>query len=130
MGLIDSHAHLTFPELAGQIDDVLARCDEAGVEKIITIGTDVKDAQSAVQLARNHPHHIRAGAGFHPHEADKVGDGDWPEMEALWDDPCVVALGEMGLDYHYDLADRDNQKRIFARQLELATTRDKPIVIH
>jgi len=130
MGLIDSHAHLTFPELVGQVDDVLARCEKAGVERVITIGTDIADARLAVELAKRYPERIRAGAGFHPHEADRTTDSDLDALAELWNNPAVVALGEMGLDYHYDYADRKNQRRVFTRQLDMAIDYDKPIVIH
>jgi TatD DNase family protein len=130
MGLIDSHAHLTFPELVDQVDDVLARCDEAGVDKVITIGTDVADARVAIELADRYPDRIRAGAGFHPHEADKVGDADFEALDELWNEQAVVAFGEMGLDYHYDFADRENQKRVFSKQLAMTGNRDKAVVIH
>jgi len=128
--LIDSHAHVTYPDFAGRIDEVLARCDAAGVEQVITIGTSLADAKSAIGLAQSHPNRIRPAAGFHPHHADQVSDEDFRGMVEVWDDPRVVALGEMGLDYHYDFADRGNQKKVFARQLELAASRDKPLIIH
>ena len=152
MGLIDSHAHLTYPEFEGRMDEVLARCTESGVERVITIGTSLSDARKAIELSQRYPTRIHAAAGFHPHEADKVSDADLAAMAALWKHERVVAFGEMGLDYHYDFADRANQRRIFARQLELAavtsagknpltlpsppvgergsTTPDRPIIIH
>ncbi len=130
MGLIDSHAHLTFPELADQLDAVLARCEQADVDRVITIGTDLADGRRAVELAHRFPERIRAGAAFHPHEAGKVTDSGLTAMAVLWDDPRVVALGEMGLDYHYDFADRATQRSVFARQLDLAGDKPKPIVIH
>lgn len=129
-GIIDSHAHLTYPDFVGRIDEVLARCDAVGVEQVITIGTSLADAKSAVELAQQFPTRVRPAAGFHPHHADEASDDDFRAMAELWDDPRVVAFGEMGLDYHYDLADRGNQKRVFARQLEMAALRNKPIVIH
>lgn len=130
MGLIDSHAHLTFPELIEQVDDVLSRCAEAGVDRVITIGTDLADGRRAVELAKRHPDRVHAAAGFHPHEAAKVRDADLAAMASLWDDDRVIALGEMGLDYHYDFADRLSQHQVFGRQLEMAASRDKPIIIH
>lgn len=130
MGLIDTHAHLTFPELRDQIDGVLARCDEAGVERVITVGTDLDDAGNAIALARRYPGRIHAAVGVHPHEAEKVCDCDLDKIIELWDDPVVVGLGEMGLDYHYDFADRGVQRRVLARQLEAASSRSKPVVIH
>lgn len=128
--LIDSHAHVTYPDFAGRIDEVLARCDAAGVEQVISIGTSLSDARSAVALAHRFPGRIRPAAGFHPHHADAVTDDDFRAMAELWDDPRVVAFGEMGLDYHYDFADRGKQKPVFARQLELAASRDRAIIIH
>ncbi len=130
MGLIDTHAHLTFPELRDQIDAVLGRCDEAGVERVLTIGTDLADARNAIELARRYPGRIHAAVGVHPHEAEKVCDSDLDKIIELWDDPVVVGLGEMGLDYHYDFADRGVQRRVLARQLEAASTRSHPLVIH
>jgi len=130
MGLIDSHAHLTYPEFAGRIDEVLARCDEAGVEGVITIGTSLEDARSAIELARRYAGRIHAAAGFHPHEADRVSDRDLSAMATLWREADVVAFGEMGLDYHYDFADRAKQRRVFQRQLKAALELDKPIIVH
>ena len=130
MGLIDSHAHLTFPELMGQVDDVLARSSQAGVDQIITVGTDLSDARDAIELAERYPSQIRATAGFHPHEAAKVSDTDMAGMGELWRESSVVACGEMGLDYHYDFADREVQRSVFTRQLEMALPLGKAIVIH
>jgi TatD DNase family protein len=129
MGLIDSHAHLTDENLIHDVAGVVARAGEAGVDGIITIAQHVADAAQAVDLARAHDN-VWATAGIHPHEAGKVKDGDWPGLEALLTEPEVVACGEVGLDYHYDFADRADQKRVFARQLELAAARGLPLVIH
>ncbi len=130
MGLVDSHAHLTSPELRDRLDKILAACDEAGVERVISVGVNLTDAAEAISLSRQHPERIHAAVGFHPHEADKVSDDDLTEMAVLWKQPEVVALGEMGLDYHYDLADRHAQRRVFAGQLKLAAHHDRPLVIH
>ena len=130
MGLIDSHAHLTYPEFGGRMEDVLTRCTEAGVDRVITIGTSLSDARKAIELAERYPTRVHAAVGFHPHEADKVAEVDIAAIADLWDHERVVAFGEMGLDYHYDFADRGNQKRVFSRQLELARGRGKPLIIH
>jgi TatD DNase family protein len=130
MPLIDSHAHLTYPDFAGRIDEVLARCSEAGVERVISIGTSLADAEGAIALARKYPGRVHAAAGFHPHHADTVLPEDIAAMARLWTQPEVAALGEMGLDYHYDFADRANQRAAFAGQLNAAATLDKAIIIH
>ncbi len=130
MGLIDSHAHLTYPDFAGRIDEVLARCDAASVESVITIGTSLADAHKALAMARLYPGRIHAAAGFHPHEADGVTEDELRAMAELWREPDIVAFGEMGLDYHYDFADRARQRRVFEGQLSAASEFDRPIIIH
>ncbi len=130
MALIDSHAHLTFPELHGEVEAILERSAEAGVDQIITIGVNLSDARAAIALAERYPQTIRAAAAFHPHEADSVTPSDLHAMTELWNDPTIVALGEMGLDYHYDFGDRSKQRSIFARQLAEAAGRPQPLVIH
>jgi TatD DNase family protein len=130
MGLIDSHAHLTVPEIASRLDAVLSRCADAGVDGVITIGTDLEDGRRAIDLAERYPEGIFAAAAVVPHEAAKVTGAELEALAVLWDHPRVVALGEMGLDYHYDFADRDTQCSVFARQLKLAAPRSKPLIIH
>ncbi len=128
--LIDSHAHLTYPDFAGRVDGVLERCAQARIERVISIGTSLDDARSAITLARMYPRQIHAAAGFHPHHTDSVSEEDLAAMTRLWQEPQVVALGEMGLDYHYDFADRANQRKAFAGQLTAAQPLDKAIIIH
>ncbi|MGD2110988.1 MAG: TatD family hydrolase [Phycisphaerae bacterium] len=130
MGLIDSHAHLTDAKLMASIDEVLAQSEAAGVEKIITIGMNPGDSRKAVELADRFPNRVYATAGVHPHEAGKVSEGDLEALADLWAHPKVVAIGEIGLDYHYDFADRSVQRAVFARQLETASTKELPLVIH
>ena len=130
MGLIDSHAHLTTPALFEQIEAVLTRCDDAGVDRMITIGTDLQDAEKAVRLSERFPERIHVAAAFHPHEAAKVTEAELAAMAKLWDDPRLKAIGEMGLDYHYDFADQAVQRSLFASQLALAASRSHPLIIH
>ncbi len=130
MGLIDSHTHLTFDALINQIDAVLARCAEAGVDEMITVATDLAHARRAMELAARYPGRVHMAAGFHPHEADHVTPEDLTAMADIWRRPAVVGIGEMGLDYHYDFADRGAQRRVFARQLALAEPLKQPIIVH
>lgn len=129
MNLIDSHCHLTYAELS-ELEAVLARAAEAGVERIISVATDLADAAAALSLARKYPDVVRVAAGIHPHGAGKVSDADLEELARLWRDEPVVAFGEMGLDYHYDFAERSVQKHVFAEQLRRALPLDRPIIIH
>jgi TatD DNase family protein len=129
MGLIDSHAHLTHEALAGDTIGVLERAAAAGVEHVISIASDVADSERAIALAQRYPQ-VSATAGIHPHEAGKVQEGGWQKLADLIQMPEVAACGELGLDYHYDFADPGVQRDVLARQLKLARTVDKPLVVH
>lgn len=120
--LIDSHAHLNFPELLSDIDGVLARAKEAGVEKIINIGTNLDDSKIAIDLAQKYDN-LYATVGIHP-ENPSV---DWAEFEKLAKSPKVVAIGECGLDNKTGLP---GQKEIFLKQIEIARKLDLPLIIH
>jgi len=130
MGLVDSHAHLTFPELIDQIEEVLARARSAGVDQIITVGTNPVDVCKAVELADRFPDCIRAAVGFHPHGAKDVTAADLKTLDGLVDYQAVVALGEIGLDYHYDFSPRSVQLDVFDKQLQIASRCELPLVIH
>jgi len=127
--LIDSHCHLTYEPLAQIREDVLRRAAEAGVTHMISIGTDIADTRAAIDLASTHAN-IFASSGVHPHQAGKVDPGWNDELRSLAGHQRVVAVGETGLDYHYDFAPRDRQREVFERQLALALAVDKPVVIH
>src|SRR5882762_363503 len=103
--MIDSHCHLTYEPLAKQLGDVLARAEAAGVQRMITIGTDLADAQRAIELCRGHAN-IHCTIGIHPHHSAQAQDEDVAWLRSLQQSPAVVALGEMGLDYHHDFAPR------------------------
>ncbi|HNO79520.1 MAG TPA: TatD family hydrolase [Phycisphaerae bacterium] len=129
MQLIDSHAHLTNKALSVQVDDVMQRSHDAGVSHVITIGCDASDSKACVRLAKSRSD-VYCSIGVHPHEAGKVADGDFDKLAALADEACVVAIGELGLDYHYDFSDRDSQMRVLNMQLAWAKELDYPLVIH
>jgi TatD DNase family protein len=126
---IDTHAHLTSPDFDGDRDEVLSRAHDAGVEFIINPGTDLADSRRAVELADRHPQ-VYAAVGVHPHEARHVTDTVLREIEELSSHPKVVAIGEIGLDYHYDFSPRNVQQEVFAAQLAIAVRRNLPVVIH
>ncbi len=129
MNLIDTHAHLTYPELENHIDDILSRSRKAGVTGWITIGTDRMHNQRAVQLAQRFDN-MFAAVGFHPHHANEVTDDDIAFLEQAVQAEKVVAIGETGLDYHYDLSPRPAQRQALAAQLALASARGLPVVLH
>jgi TatD DNase family protein len=127
--LFDTHAHLHFPDFAGDLDAVLARARSAGVHGIVTIGTDVETSRAAIAIADREPD-VWAAVGIHPHDAGAADDGALAEIERLATLPRVVAIGEMGLDYFRDLSPRDAQARCFEAQLALARRAGKPALIH
>src|SRR6478609_8558097 len=97
--LFDTHAHLDFPDFAGDFEAVLARAQAAGVTRIITIGTSVEGSREAVALAEKYPQ-VYAVVGVHPNSAHEAGENFIEELRAIAQSPRVVAIGEAGLDYH------------------------------
>lgn len=131
LGLVDTHCHLDPQYLPGGADDVLARARDAGVGGFVTIGvgSDASAARAAVTLAESRPE-VAATVGVHPHDATTLDDELYAELERLARRPSVVAVGEIGLDYHYDRSPRDAQRATFARLIALARAVGKPIVVH
>lgn len=127
--MIDTHCHLTDPRLAEQLDSVLERAAAAGVSRMVTIGTDIDDAMRCIELCRAIPN-VRCAIGVHPNHCGQVPIEDLPRLRQLQSDPSVVALGEMGLDYHHHFAPVERQRSVFEFQLELAAELKRPIVIH
>lgn len=127
--MIDAHAHLTDERFAEDVDAVIARAAAAGVDVVVSIATDVADARSAIALAERHAG-VFATAGIHPHAAANPAAGTIEEIAELARHPRVVAIGEAGLDYHYDFAPRAPQIERFRAQLELGMRLDLPVVVH
>ncbi len=112
MTLIDSHCHLDFPDFADDLDAVVERARAAGVERMITIGTQVRKAAGVAKIAERY-HDVFFTVGTHPHEAAGEGAEDFDAMRALAKHPKCVGVGEAGLDYYYDSAPRDVAQRVF-----------------
>jgi TatD DNase family protein len=157
--LIDTHAHLDFPDFAEDLDAVLARAADAGVTRVITIGTNIESSRRAVALAERYPN-VFAVVGVHPNAAQEAGSDFVAELRALAANPRVVAIGETGLDYHRlpsvqmlnpkdamlaempfndprepaaairDGAFKERQAEVFYHQLELAAELGMNVVIH
>jgi TatD DNase family protein len=155
--LVDTHAHLDFPEFAGDVDAVIQRAKEAGVSRIITIGTTLQSSRAAIRLAEEHPE-IFAVIGIHPTSASEEKEDFLSELRQLAEHPKVVAIGETGLDYHRlpgstrrqelsetafgasstetieadlrDDAEMASQSVAFEQHLELAASLSKNVVIH
>jgi len=143
MPLIDSHAHLDFADYGDDLPATLGRAREAGLVHVVVVGqwrepdgrrpgsrVGMDAARDAVELARSDRSFLSATAGMHPHDAARATGADLRELEAIWREPECVAVGECGLDYHYDRSPREVQRELFAAQIRLAKALRKPLVVH
>ncbi len=129
MMLVDTHCHLDFPKLGDQLAEVLARAEQANIKQMVTICTKVREFDKIVKIAENHDN-IFCSVGTHPHYAQDEHDISVEEIIALSHHPKVVAIGEAGLDYHYDNSPREQQKAVFRRHIDVARQTGLPLVIH
>ncbi len=135
MELFDTHAHLCDERFNGDIDEVIARARGEGVTRILLASAEMADSAEAIRMAGEKTGDVAlfCSVGVHPHSASEYSDQSH-EILASWITDSkknrIVALGEIGLDYHYDLSPRDVQKAVFIRQLELACREDIPVIIH
>ena len=128
--LFDTHAHYDDSAFDEDRDALLSSLPAQGVGYVTNIGCDAESSRFAVALAEKYPH-VYAAIGVHPHVAAKAVDADYEELRRLVRAcPKVRAIGEIGLDYHYDFAPRDVQREVFARQMELARDLNLPVCIH
>lgn len=127
--LVDSHCHLDFPHLSDQMNDVMARARDAGVGAMVTICTRVRRFDQVLAIAEAHEN-VHCSVGTHPHNADEERDIPLEEIVSLAAHPKVVAIGEAGLDYHYDNASREDQEKGFRTHIAAARETGLPLVIH
>lgn len=127
--LFDSHAHIDDKRFKDDREETIARAAAAGLVGILNAGADMFSSARAVELAQKHPT-VWASVGIHPHDAKDAREEDYDKMRAWCALPKVVAVGEIGLDYHYDLSPREVQRAVFVRQLALAREVGKPVIIH
>lgn len=129
MNLFDTHLHLDEPAFDGDRDDVIERARQAGVRAMLTIGTTADSCSAAVELANSHKD-IFAAVGIQPNYVAEEKPGDWEKIVALADEPRVIAIGETGLDRHWDYTPFDQQIEAFDRHLELSRRTGKPFIVH
>jgi TatD DNase family protein len=129
--LVDTHCHLDAAPFDEDRDAVVARAVEAGVDRMMAIGTGdgPPDLEAGIRLAERYPF-LYPTVGVQPHDASKAGEETWDRLRDLARRPDVVAVGEIGLEYHYDTSPRPVQREVFARQLRMAQDLGKPVVIH
>lgn len=131
MSWTDTHAHLGESEFDSDIQKVISRAKAADVKRIILIGCQIEGAKRALALAKQDPI-FKVAVGFHPEDVLSLTQKEWEEMESMMKDPLVIAIGEIGLDFYWDKDPTHHaiQEAVFIRQIELANTLNKPILIH
>ncbi len=129
MNLIDTHCHLTFEPLADDVPGVLERSRQAGVTAWITVGTSLADSRKAVELAGRHEN-LYASVGIHPHDAKDADGAAMAELKEIARGDRVMAIGETGLDFHYNFSKQPDQKRVFVAHLEMAKELALPVIVH
>jgi TatD DNase family protein len=131
MKLVDSHCHLDDAQFDADRDAVLERARTAGVEMILAVGagSGPPDLEAGVRLAETYPG-LYATVGVHPHDAAKATPATFARLRQLLQHPRVIALGEIGLDYHYNFSPPEVQRDVFRQQLEIALQAAKPVIIH
>ena len=127
--LFDTHVHLNAEQFDEDVEEVIARAKEAGVENMVVVGFDRPTIERALELVETYDF-LYASVGWHPVDAIDMKDEDLDWIEDWTKHPKVVALGEMGLDYHWDKSPEDVQKDVFRRQIRLAKKVKLPIIIH
>lgn len=128
--MIDSHCHLADAQFLKDLDEVLKRAKKAGVEKMITIADSLEEAEKCIEIAEHYPH-IFCTVGVHPHNAKDWKKGDSERIQAMVaQSKKVKAIGEIGLDYHYNHSSKSDQRAVFLEQLSLSRELGLPAVLH
>ena len=125
----ESHAHYDDERFDEDRDTLLASFPAEGIETVVNASSDIKSSKASITLSEKYPF-FYAAVGVHPHEVENITEADIDELRELSKHPKVVAIGEIGLDYYYDLSPRDLQRHWFKRQLELADELKMPVIIH
>ncbi|MBU2540639.1 MAG: TatD family hydrolase [Candidatus Omnitrophica bacterium] len=129
MQLIDTHCHLDFPQFNIDRDSVIERAKNSGITNIIDVGASIESSEAAIALSKQYDF-IYAAVGVHPHEADRLKQGDWLLIEKLISQDKVIAVGEVGLDYYRNLSSPARQKDVFKRFILLANKFSLPLIVH
>ncbi len=127
--LVDSHCHLDFPDFEGEVEALVERAGEAGVGCMVTICTRPRQAEAVIAMAERHDS-VFCAIGLHPHHVEAEGIPEEGGLAAFAEHPKVVALGETGLDYHYDRSPRDLQQESFRRHIRAARRGEVPFIVH
>lgn len=128
---IDTHAHLAEEEFKEDLQEVISRALERNIRTIVLIGVGIEGSQRALALAKTNPL-FKVAVGFHPEEVLSITEEDWITLESFIQDPLVIAVGEIGLDHHWDKDPKIHalQEEVFMRQIDLANQHHLPIIVH
>lgn len=126
---IDTHVHLNNQNLLAKLDEVIKDSIDAGVSKLIIPGYDYETSKLALEIANKYPF-VYASIGYHPTEIKGYGEKEYKWLEEHINDPKVVAIGEVGFDFHWDTTTKEEQEEAFIRQIEIAKKANKPLIIH
>ncbi len=129
MSLIDTHAHLDIPPLNQNTDDIIKRAKDSGIHKIITIAVDIDSSFESIKYALKYDM-VYASCGIHPNHAKNIAFHDLERLKSLANEKKIVAIGEVGLDYHWDYCPAEKQKEIFLSQIDIARETNLPLIIH
>ena len=129
MELIDTHAHIYYDKFINDIEEVIERAMAVNVSKIICVAVDLDTAEKSLKISEKYKN-VYLSAGIHPHEAKNISKDFEKELEPFYAHPKTVAVGEIGLDYHYNISSPKEQKFIYIAQLELAKSLGLPVIVH
>ena len=127
--IIDSHCHLSDARLKDRQEEIISSLSANGIESVFEVGWDLQSSKDALELSRKYSQ-VWAAVGTHPHDAKSYDDESESFYKRAAQDKKVIAIGEIGLDYYYDLSPRDVQRRVFREQLELAHALSLPVALH
>lgn len=127
--IIDTHCHLNDERLFPETDRIVGDFARDNIECAVCVGYDLPSSQLAVEIAKKYDN-IYCAVGIHPHDANTCDEEKYEQLRALAQCEKTVAFGEIGLDYYYDLSDRESQKKAFCEQIEIADSVDLPLVLH
>ncbi|MEG0823796.1 MAG: TatD family hydrolase [Erysipelotrichaceae bacterium] len=128
--MIDTHCHIVCDELYPEVDRIIKDSIAIGITKLLVICINLTEAERGLNLYNKYPNLIELAIGFHPSDLSSFNDKDYEELERYLKLDCFVALGEIGLDYHYEDTNKDEQAKGFIRQIEIANKIGKPIIVH
>lgn len=132
MGIFESHAHYVAEQFDNDREDIMNKLETNGIEYVIEVGDSIENSKKAIELAQKHDF-MYAAVGIHPENIDDISDNDYEELEKLLIDKesnKIVAIGEIGIDYHYTKDNKEKQKEAFKKQIDIARRHDLPIIVH